>query len=120
MPNKRDLVVSLQASYGLLAVYNETWMSYQQVATEGKLLDFVMLEARDPPLSRDKLIAIIIIICSLAFLCYFVYSWVSCYLKKPKIREDTGHEGSQPVSAQDKTETNERAQEMPRTDDNNV
>ena len=34
------------------------------------------------------MIAVVVLLCSLAFLCYFIYSWVSCYMKKPRVRED--------------------------------
>ena len=31
------------------------------------------------------MIAVVVLLCSLAFLCYFIYSWVSCYMKKPRV-----------------------------------
>ena len=39
--------------------------------------------------SKERVIAIVVIVCSLLFLVYFIYSWISCYIKKPKVVEES-------------------------------
>jgi len=79
-------------AYGILSVQNSTCYSYSQFSSTGNKLHSYSYCSENPSVatksnSNEKTIALIVVICSLAFLCYFIYSWVSCYMKKPRVRE---------------------------------
>ncbi len=83
----------------MLTIVNGTHFSYVQVEAAGKVVDSFYGGMEPKPVvkdhTRDKIIAVVVMGCSLVFLCYFIYSWVSCYMKKPKVREAVpqgGHE----------------------------
>ena len=75
----------------MLTVWNETTYTYEQMNYKGEVIDSfsgkINGNKRVNIYSREKLIAIIILTCALTFLCYFIYSWVSCYMREPKIRD---------------------------------
>ncbi len=79
-------------------MWNATHYTYEQFGTDGKVIDsfssFVEILQRNDDHSKEKVMAIIVMCCSLAFLCYFIYSWVSCYMKRPRIREPQPQEPS--------------------------
>ena len=92
-PRRNDnLYLKFEPSYGVLSIANTSTLVYRQFAQNGAKIDELFIPILSASHSREKMVAIIIIICSLAFLCYFIYSWVSCYLKKPNIKEYSHHE----------------------------
>ena len=93
-----NIQVGLDPWFGVLTVFNESCYEYKQVTYKGEVMDIFTVNTASSTesnktnptgktSSNEKTIAIVVMICSLAFLCYFIYSWVSCYMKKPKVRE---------------------------------
>ena len=75
------------AGFGVLTIKgNATTYTYEQFDSTGKSLS--KFEESIEEHSSEQVVALIIVCCSLAFLCYFIYSWVSCYMKKPRIKDE--------------------------------
>ncbi len=85
--------MSRMASYGVLSVWNSTTFTYEQRDRKGNLIDSYTYAppttSKEPKsgLVKQKIIAGVVLTCSLLFLCYFIYSWISCYMKKPRTEE---------------------------------
>jgi len=73
-------------TYGSLTIWSSSEFTYKQKELNGKEVDsFTYSEQAEKKKSNQRIMAIVILVCSLMFLCYFIYSWLSCYLKKPRI-----------------------------------
>jgi len=77
-------------TFGVLTIDESKAYTYKQFSYDGAILtSFTGQLADNQPKgsSKERNMAIIVLICSMAFLCYFIYSWISCYIKKPKVKE---------------------------------
>lgn len=77
-------------TFGVLSIDDGKGYIYKQFMYHGALLDSLIgysSDSQGKKSSNEKQLAIIVLICSMAFLCYFIYSWISCYVKKPKVKE---------------------------------
>ncbi len=99
-----DLHLEFEPSYGKLSILNGSTLRYRHIQIHEQNFDQLYIPLRTVSGSREKIVAIIIIVCSLAFLCYFVYSWVSCYLKKPNIHEHSHRPVRELASGEEKAE----------------
>ena len=81
-------------TFGVLSISNQKDYQYKQFTYDGNELDTfsgtipVLTKKRN---SRERTTAFIVLICCIAFLGYFIYSWISCYMKKPKIQDKEEH-----------------------------
>ena len=79
------------ASIGRLSILNELFALYSQISVEDSIVDEFYIkneQEKDGEMktsNSEATIAIIVIICSLGFFCYFAYSFIRCYIKKPKL-----------------------------------
>jgi len=91
-------------SYGVITVWNKTAFTYEHKNVYGdniNVIDYVIdnpddessASSRREGTKTDKMIGIVVLICSIAFLGYFIYSWVSCYIKKPRVLEEGQKDG---------------------------
>eukprot|EP00826_Nyctotherus_ovalis_P059793 TRINITY_DN8348_c0_g1_i15.p2 TRINITY_DN8348_c0_g1~~TRINITY_DN8348_c0_g1_i15.p2 ORF type:complete len:105 (-),score=25.51 TRINITY_DN8348_c0_g1_i15:103-417(-) len=90
---ENDKVFIKGLTYGDLTIKDASEFKYEQKGWEGKVVD--KFENARPAAKRgkEKIIAIVVLVCSLLFLCYFIYSWLSCYLKKPRVTEEREQRG---------------------------
>eukprot|EP00830_Metopus_es_P011655 TRINITY_DN2368_c1_g1_i1.p1 TRINITY_DN2368_c1_g1~~TRINITY_DN2368_c1_g1_i1.p1 ORF type:complete len:319 (-),score=54.48 TRINITY_DN2368_c1_g1_i1:39-995(-) len=91
-PPSGELIAKYKPSFGELTINCSLSFNYQQRDILGNSIDTFDydvegVDGSDAKHSNEKIIAIIVLGCSLAFLGYFIYSWVSCYLKKPRVIE---------------------------------
>ena len=78
------------SSYGMLTIVNSSNFYFEEKDLRGTVIDSYHKGNKYTEEGRKKevIIALIVLICSLLFLCYFIYSWLSCYLKKPRISKE--------------------------------
>eukprot|EP00826_Nyctotherus_ovalis_P043224 TRINITY_DN4527_c0_g1_i5.p1 TRINITY_DN4527_c0_g1~~TRINITY_DN4527_c0_g1_i5.p1 ORF type:complete len:323 (-),score=78.73 TRINITY_DN4527_c0_g1_i5:168-1136(-) len=77
-------------TFGVFIIDDSKSYSYRQFLYNGDLVDSFIGRLSDNESkgkSSERQLAIIVLICSMAFLCYFIYSWISCYVKKPKVKD---------------------------------
>ena len=77
-------------SFGMLTIVNSSNFYFEEKDLKGTVIDFYYKgnEYKEEGRRKEVIIALIVLICSLLFLCYFIYSWLSCYLKKPRISKE--------------------------------
>eukprot|EP00826_Nyctotherus_ovalis_P016013 TRINITY_DN14608_c0_g1_i4.p1 TRINITY_DN14608_c0_g1~~TRINITY_DN14608_c0_g1_i4.p1 ORF type:complete len:184 (-),score=27.91 TRINITY_DN14608_c0_g1_i4:151-702(-) len=81
------IAIKSNETFGLLTI-NSSHYEYKQFDYNGELMASVSREKRRVRgYSKEKTIAVVVVVCCLLFLCYFIYSWISCYVKKPRIQE---------------------------------
>lgn len=91
LASNKSLLVNYTPSYGILTFYNSSVYAYSQNNENEETVDAfnytINKSKKDTAISKEDYLAIIIIICCVIFMGYFIYSIVTCYLKKPKTDE---------------------------------
>jgi hypothetical protein len=94
---------SLIPSYGVLRIEDENKAEYSQIRESGEIENHKPLKLKkkieveyEEETNTNIIIAFIVLGACLAFMGYFVYSWIKCYKNKPKIIEDHDLEKKDP------------------------
>jgi len=92
-----------------LEIFNSSYAIYEEIEileNEAKILtQFIInlnIKSEEKQRNYAKIIALIVVLCSLSFLGYFVYSLISCYSKKPRL----DHKKFEEIPTNDRTEIN--------------